>query len=160
MKPIKNRVFCPECGRAKMLFDSKKRALNFIKYNKEEILAETGYAPKRCYYCLACGGWHLTSHDEREDVTRSFTLKVLRDYKNEMNRVEDRRLAGILKQADTLIDVAIALTSDHKMAKARRQFEDAIRFLEEAEGFEGRYWQKQSLKKKASEAVNAWLIAS
>ena len=50
MKPIKNRVFCPECGRAKMLFDTKKRAMTFIRFNKDEILAETGYAPKRCYY--------------------------------------------------------------------------------------------------------------
>lgn len=159
MKPIKNRVFCPECGRAKMLFDTKKRAMTFIRFNKDEILAETGYAPKRCYYCVACGGWHLTSQEEKEN-TVSLTRKIMRDYKREMNREDDRRLAGILKEADSLIDFGIALTNEHKMTKARRQFELAIKSLESAAAIDGRYWQKQSLKKKVEEGVNAWLTAA
>lgn len=159
MKPIKNRVFCPECGRAKMLFDTKKRAMTFIRFNKDEILAETGYAPKRCYYCVACGGWHLTSQEEKEN-TVSLTRKIMRDYKREMNREDDRRLAGILKEADSLIDFGIALTNEHKMTKARRQFELAIQSLESAAAIDGRYWQKQSLKKKVEEGVNAWLTAA
>ena len=159
MKPIKNRVFCPECGRAKMLFDTKKRAMTFIRFNKDEILAETGYAPKRCYYCVACGGWHLTSQEEKEN-TVSLTRKIMRDYKREMNREDDRRLAGILKEADSLIDFGIALTNEHKMTKARRQFELAIKSLESAAAIDGRYWQKQSLKKKVEEGVNAWLSAA
>lgn len=159
MKPIKNRVFCPECGRAKMLFDSKKRAMTFIRFNKEEILAETGFAPKRCYYCEACGGWHLTSLDGIESAV-SFTRKIIRDYKREMNKAEDRRLASILKEADSLIDFGIALTNEHKMTKARRQFELAIQSLECAATIDGRYWQKQSLKKKVEDGVNAWLEAA
>lgn len=159
MKPIKNRVFCPECGRAKMLFESREKALNFIKFNKEEILEETGFAPKRCYYCDACGGWHLTSRDEKER-TVSFTRKIIRDYKREMNKADDRRLAIILKEADSLIDLGIALVNEHKLTKAKRQFELAISSLECAAAIDGRYWQKQSLKKKVEEGVNAWLVVA
>ncbi len=46
MKPIKNKVFCKNCGRTKMLFDTEKKAENFIKFNKEEIETESGYGPK------------------------------------------------------------------------------------------------------------------
>ena len=61
MKPVKNRMFCLECKRAKMLFESKSKALNFIKFNSEEIKNENGIAPTRVYYCKSCGGWHVTS---------------------------------------------------------------------------------------------------
>lgn len=61
MKPIKSRIYCPECGRQKILFETEKKALNFIKFNSEEIEEESGRAPIRAYYCEFCGGWHVTS---------------------------------------------------------------------------------------------------
>ena len=61
MKPIKNRIFCIECQRPKILFESKNKALNFIKYNSDEIKEENGIAPIRTYLCKSCGGWHVTS---------------------------------------------------------------------------------------------------
>ena len=60
MKP-KNRVYCIGCGRLKLLFETEKKANNFIKFNAEEILEETGKAPDRVYYCKCCGGYHVTS---------------------------------------------------------------------------------------------------
>lgn len=50
-----------ECQRAKMLFDSKNKAINFIKFNSDEIKNVNGIAPKRAYFCKSCGGWHVTS---------------------------------------------------------------------------------------------------
>lgn len=44
-----------------MLFETEKEANNFIRFNKEEIEAESGFSPKRSYYCLFCDGWHTTS---------------------------------------------------------------------------------------------------
>lgn len=61
MKPVKNRIFCMECQRPKMLFDSKSKAINFIKFNSDEIKSENGVAPTRVYFCKSCGGWHVTS---------------------------------------------------------------------------------------------------
>lgn len=61
MKPIKNRFFCIECQRPKILFESKSKAINFIKYNSNEIKEDNGVAPIRTYLCKSCGGWHVTS---------------------------------------------------------------------------------------------------
>ena len=58
MKP-KNRVMCADCGRLKMLFETEKKALNFIKYNGEEITDNTERL--RVYFCPSCGGYHITS---------------------------------------------------------------------------------------------------
>lgn len=54
MKPVKNKVFCIDCGRTKQLFESESKADNFIKFNGEEILEESAKAPIRSYYCSSC----------------------------------------------------------------------------------------------------------
>ena len=66
MKPKHNMVYCNGCGRRKMLFESKSKADNFIKFNQEVILEEKGYAPVRSYYCEFCGGYHVTSNSSTE----------------------------------------------------------------------------------------------
>ena len=33
-----------------MRFETEKKALNFIKFNSQEIEKETGKAPTRCYF--------------------------------------------------------------------------------------------------------------
>ena len=37
MKPTKNRVYCRDCGRVKMLFETEKQADTFIRFNREEL---------------------------------------------------------------------------------------------------------------------------
>ena len=69
MKP-KNRVFCYQCNRRKLLFETEKKAFNFIKFNAEEILEESGRAPNRVYYCTSCGGYHVTSSEKHESVKK------------------------------------------------------------------------------------------
>ena len=59
MKP-KNRVYCRECGKLKILFETEQKALNFLKYNAKDIINKKGYTPKRVYYCECCGGYHVT----------------------------------------------------------------------------------------------------
>ena len=36
VKP-KNRVMCPDCGKSKMLFETEKKAENFIKWNGDKL---------------------------------------------------------------------------------------------------------------------------
>ena len=43
MKPNKNIVYCTDCNRRKMLFETEKKADNFMKFNNDEIEEETGY---------------------------------------------------------------------------------------------------------------------
>lgn len=61
MKPSKCKIFCPDAGKTKMVFETEKKAMTFIKFNADEIKAESGYSPTRAYYCVSCGGYHLTS---------------------------------------------------------------------------------------------------
>jgi hypothetical protein len=61
MKPTKSKVFCVECKRYKMLFETEKKADTFMKFNSIDIELETGYSPTRSYYCVYCGGYHVTS---------------------------------------------------------------------------------------------------
>lgn len=63
MKPTKNNFFCLDCLRPKMLFHSEKAALRCIEFNGEEMQARTGKRPIRAYFCIACGGWHITSKE-------------------------------------------------------------------------------------------------
>ncbi|MCQ2288149.1 MAG: hypothetical protein MJZ74_03540 [Muribaculaceae bacterium] len=70
MKPTKNHIYCPASHKPKILFKTQKKADNFIKFNSEEILDETGVAPVRSYYCMVCGGWHVTSNPSKEEGER------------------------------------------------------------------------------------------
>jgi hypothetical protein len=67
MKPSKCKRFCADAGKTKMVFETEKKAMTFIKFNADEIKAETGYCPTRAYYCVSCGGYHLTSRKEKGD---------------------------------------------------------------------------------------------
>ena len=81
MKPSK-RIYCRECGRSKLLFETEKKALRFIKFNADEIEAEAGRKPERAYYCECCGGWHTTSMKNKpHSLTR--VNKVLEAYYRE-----------------------------------------------------------------------------
>lgn len=67
MKPTKNRVYCYDCGRHKMLFNDEKKADNFIKFHHDSDEFGKGYVPKRSYFCTVCGGWHVTSLETRDE---------------------------------------------------------------------------------------------
>lgn len=64
MFPTKKRFFCVDCNKPKILFESKKKAIRFMEFNGDEIEAHSGKRPVRAYYCIACGGWHTTSHEK------------------------------------------------------------------------------------------------
>lgn len=65
MKP-KNRVMCPDCGRPKMLFETEKQANTFLKFNMQEVNPR-GDRTMRVYYCPACCGYHISSHEYNGD---------------------------------------------------------------------------------------------
>lgn len=81
MKPSRSLVFCRESGRSKTLFKTESKADNFIKFNADEIRESTGFAPVRSYYCISCGGWHVTHMPEF--VHSRTASEVLTDKMNE-----------------------------------------------------------------------------
>ena len=85
MKPTKNRIYCNDCQRVKMLFESEAKALNFMKFNADFIATEKNRVPVRAYYCRCCGGWHVTKHEnagwyreqeEAQDKTIAWRVEI------------------------------------------------------------------------------------
>lgn len=113
MKPKINRMtYCIGCKRPKMLFEEKKKADNFIRYNKDEILEETGKAPVRSYYCAFCSGWHVTSnpsleHGEEQDKRDMVLIEKAISIKRDISS-----LTTAIRQKITDIKVAIYLSDD------------------------------------------------
>ena len=102
MKPSKGRVFCLECRRHKLLFDSEKKAELFIKFNADEIEESSGYVPVRSYYCIACGGWHVT-HKPLVHAKKSVSERIVEDYN-----------CAILREMSAKEKVAIKRREIHK----------------------------------------------
>lgn len=80
MKP-KHRIFCRECGKSKIVFESEKKALNFIKFNSNDIATESDIVPNRAYYCVACGGYHVTHC--RKNYKPYTTEEIIEAYKRD-----------------------------------------------------------------------------
>lgn len=110
MKPIKNQIFCYGCRKHKMLFESQKKADNFIRYNSEGIQEENGKSPVRSYYCEMCGGYHVTSNPSKEigerldqrDRLRIESLSTYKKETEEINAISDS-LSQRLERIRTLI---------------------------------------------------------
>lgn len=79
MKPTKNQIYCKDCGKHKMVFETEKKADTFIKFNSKEIESESGYSPTRSYFCIYCGGYHVTSKSEIKNFI-SKTEKIVDNY--------------------------------------------------------------------------------
>lgn len=130
MKPTKNKIFCRNCDRYKMLFETEKKANYFIKFNQEEIQEEAGYSPQRSYFCLFCGGWHVTSIKEEIGVTRrEFSyLEYVEKKKNtkkktpsqkettDFRTIHSKLVSDITAHVNTLDDVQKSTFFDTKIA--------------------------------------------
>ena len=80
MKP-KNRVMCPDCGRQKMLFETERKAQDFIRWNSEDMRNGESLRP---YHCKACCGWHIThvGHREEYDTRMDERISAYRESKS------------------------------------------------------------------------------
>lgn len=78
---LNSRVFCNECNRKKLLFETEGKARNFIKFNSDEIEHVNGFAPNRTYYCESCGGWHVTHKEDTGGYKVTPTQRALDAYR-------------------------------------------------------------------------------
>lgn len=114
MKPTKNRVFCMECGRSKMLFETEKKAQLFMKFNNEDIATENKNVPVRAYYCDACCGWHLT-HISAAFAGPSRTDQAIERMRTTINikREAKQRASVIQKETCKTVQSKLALIDKH-----------------------------------------------
>ena len=74
MKRAKNKVYCVSCKREKLLFETQEAADRYIKFFREEKEGMNAKMASRSYYCVFCGGYHLTSITDKSK-TRWFENK-------------------------------------------------------------------------------------
>lgn len=86
MKP-QHRIVCRACNRLKILFLTEDKALNFIRWNAEEIKKQTGRAPIRAYYCEKCGGWHVTSQPKKWFTKPDYSIPLLTRKLNKLDQL-------------------------------------------------------------------------
>lgn len=94
---------CPECFKQKMLFETKKEANSFIKWNGEDIDTHGGVL--RSYYCPACGGWHITSKPYKKAYDYNTQNLIKRYEKNVMlSGSKTVSIDGISGYAKTILE--------------------------------------------------------
>lgn len=76
MKPSRGRAYCREAQRLKIFFETERKAENFIKFNHADMIQESGFAPTRWYYCIACDGWHVSSSRRFKNAANKTELVI------------------------------------------------------------------------------------
>jgi len=171
MKPIRNRFSCKDCGRVKMLFETKKKADTFIKLNREEIAEETGNKPERSYFCAYCGGWHVTSNKEQLDI-KSRTEKVLDLYEREKKQKAEAKAKALTlkreKEQEAMMLAqkqelerelkALAATLRERVALEKSQKREQVILLKSQEKSQKALIQAQMEAQKKEEKARKTLI--
>lgn len=93
--PVASSKYCPGAGKSKLSFESKQAADRYIRFNREQILRENGYAPVRSYRCPVCGCWHVSSQpriakcsDGTSPVTTPLSPELRRDTRRQLRHIE------------------------------------------------------------------------
>lgn len=186
MKPRKNQIFCVACGRPKMLFETKAKADNFIKFNSSEMMEESGKAPIRSYYCEICGGYHVTSNnskthaewlDNRDKVlaeevdrrvkanlkTKSNQKQTNQEPKSKGAKTKENKLniREQLEQSDILMTKGMLDEAEELLAKCRLRLQAVEQRMNEAklEGFIRCKEQMEKLMRKL-ERLKKWVKSS
>ena len=137
MKPTKSRVMCPDCGKQKMLFETEKKAQNFLKFNGDAVNPD-GTREMRTYYCPACCGYHISSHQYRGSNKR--TDKIIEKYREDSKN----NLQEILKLYELI--VSQKFTSRKALNK---WLEDQDQFSERTkQQAKTKYYREGNLKNK------------
>lgn len=127
MIPVKYRIFCPAAGRAKMSFESEKKANTYLKFNAQDYLEKKGVELARTYYCDSCFLWHVTSSKVKYNLQQSLTDRTIDAYKEVKEKrallnVQNRELRKIARKAtaDALSDFEEKISIIRKMIKGNR----------------------------------------
>ena len=96
MKP-KNRVFCPDCGRQKMLFETERKAQDFLRWNSEKIHNGTLLHP---YYCNACCGWHISHVEHKEEYDNRMDERISMYRESKSGQKWQRKIERLRQKPD------------------------------------------------------------
>ncbi len=178
MKPKNNIVHCYGCHRSKMLFETKAKADNFIKYNKDNILEENGFAPVRSYYCEFCCGYHVTSNsstavgeminEKEHEILMQFDSSILvesefnkfyNDALSKIDQAESNLLVGDFSKIEKLSEEIGNLRTKYKVLhhlpnKKREKFVNITKKIEALENLASKV---KSIINKDEKEINSFL---
>ena len=98
MKPNeRNRVMCPDCGRQKMLFETERKAQDFLRWNAGDIRGGESLRP---YYCKACCGWHLTHVQHRSEYDSRMDERISAYRESKSGQKWQRRIERLQHKRD------------------------------------------------------------
>jgi len=109
MVPTRNRIYCYNSGKTKMLFEDEKKANLFIKFNAEEIQSKSGHCPVCSYFCIACNGWHVTSRVQHPEY-KSITERILENYSTVSRELKEFKILEE-KQLDEFLNHQVKITN-------------------------------------------------
>lgn len=66
-----NRLFCPQCGKFKLQFETERKALMHLEYNSDSF---NDKRPVRVYYCTACCAFHTTSNINFDKIKDNYNI--------------------------------------------------------------------------------------
>ncbi|QBO58742.1 hypothetical protein NBC122_01934 [Chryseobacterium salivictor] len=162
MKPFKNKVFCYDCGRQKMLFETEVKAQTFMRFNNEEIESVNGYAPIRSYFCNVCCGWHLTSKmgeayisPKTEKILEEYeTAKRLKAERKALKLVQEKEKKEILLKIICIAENNIKIMEFSSGSKYAALFDETVTLLEKIKSikanFKGSNQRKRQIEIKLS----------
>ena len=113
-----------------MLFESEKKADTFMKFNSSDIEEETGYSPTRSYYCVYCGGFHVTSKAKLSIVERERNLDSYSIHKQKIT-ASIIRINSLPKLNERLYDLEEELKQFKKLL-LENKITDMCNLLEKA----------------------------
>lgn len=139
MKP-KNRYFCMGCQRPKMLFETKSKADNFLKFNEKDFDKSAKGAPVRSYFCSFCGGWHISSISniasimsakERADLVLQNLTHSLPEGIQDENSTEYKEFSNQYRSLKELYSQMLVLITATDYGYARRLMKKSQRLISE-----------------------------
>ena len=104
MSKPKNRIYCPDCGKEKMLFETEDKAKRFIKFNSVDI---THGELLRPYFCIACGGYHISHKPNKINAQcrAERVINMYNDMKNARQKLINNKLAENNDNINQLVDL-------------------------------------------------------
>ena len=104
MSKPKNRIYCPDCGKEKMLFETEDKANRFIKFNSNNIKHGESLRP---YFCIACGGYHISHKPNKINVQcrSERVINMYNDMKNARQKLLNNKLTENADNINHLVDL-------------------------------------------------------
>lgn len=147
------RPYCNDYKGEKFLFATEAEALDFIARYSESMLAMNGYAPKRCYKCDACRGYHVTSQSLDGIHTKRGTVVKMSDGNFIQNLKSVHRT---LNRIDLLITRANKAMAEFRLEDVRLLCGECVKLFESLNSRPGANLRRDRLMDKLKVCVNRW----